>query len=225
VNRANCVACCLTIAICAGLIGVTNALSQPKDDPEKKGNMGMGGPAMEEMKKMQERMMKVMMPGEHHKELEKFAGSWKTTLKMWMMGPAGPATTSSGTAEVRKVLDGRFMLEEYNGEMKMPGPDGKMQTMPFKGIGMMGYDNYKNMYVGSWADSMGTQLLNFMGTSPPGSKTITCYGQMDEPMMNVSGRMVKYETKIISDDKRVFTMYDLHAGPDYKVVEVTYERK
>jgi hypothetical protein len=224
-NRANCLACCLTITICAGLIGVNNALSQPKDDPEKKGNMGMGGPAMEEMKKMQEKMMAVMTPGEHHKALEKRAGSWKTTMKVWMMGPGGPAMTSTGTAEVRKVLDGRFLLEEMNGEMKMPGPDGKVQSMPFKGMGMFGYDNYKNMYVGTWADSMGTQLLNYMGMSAPGSDTITCYGQMDEPMLNVSGRMVKYETKIISDDKHVFSMYDLHAGPDYKVVEVTYERK
>lgn len=222
-NRSNCLACCLTIAICAGLIGVNNALSQPKQD--KQGGMGMGGPGMQEMQKMQERMMRAMMPGEQHKELAKMAGTWKTTAKMWMSGPEGPATVTQGTSEIKSVLDGRFLLEEMNSEMKMPGPDGKEMTMPFKGIGMTGYDNFKNMYVGCWADSMGTQILNFSGMKPPGSDTYTFYGQMDEPMLNVSGRTVKYETKVINDNKHVFSMYDLHAGPNYKVVEVTYERK
>ncbi len=43
-------------------------------------------------------------------------------------------------------------------------------------------------------------------------------------MMDVHSRMVKYQTKIIDDDKHVFTIYDLHAGDNYKVLEIEYTR-
>ena len=63
------------------------------------------------------------------------------------------------------------------------------------------------------------------GTCDPSGKVFTFYGEMDEPMIDVRGRMVKYVNRIIDDKKHVFEIYDLHAGPDYKVVEITYERK
>ena len=44
-------------------------------------------------------------------------------------------------------------------------------------------------------------------------------------MLDVYGRLVKFEIKIESDDKHVMTIYDLHAADDYKVVEITYSRK
>ena len=51
------------------------------------------------------------------------------------------------------------------------------------------------------------------------------YGEMDEPMMKVFGRYVKYVHTIVNNDKHVFSIYDLHAGDNYKVVEVVYDRK
>ena len=47
---------------------------------------------------------------------------------------------------------------------------------------------------------------------------------MDEPMLDVIGRTVKYVTRIISEDEHVFSIYDLHAGDDYKVLEITFKR-
>jgi hypothetical protein len=116
-------------------------------------------------------------------------------------------------------------LEEFAGEMMMPGPDGQMQKVPFKGLGLTGDDNCRNMYVATWADNINTHVLTMSGTCDPSGKTFTAYGQMDEPMLDVHGRMVKYVTRIISKDKHVFEIYDLHAGDDYKVLEITYERQ
>jgi hypothetical protein len=59
----------------------------------------------------------------------------------------------------------------------------------------------------------------------PSGKLFVGYGEMDEPMLDVQDRMVKYVTRIINNDKHVFEIYDLHAGADYKVMEITYERK
>ena len=82
-----------------------------------------------------------------------------------------------------------------------------------------------NMYVGCWADNMGTQMLTMKGMADPSGKVFTYFGEMDEPMLKVIGRTVKYVTRIVDKDTQVFEIFDLHAGPDYKVVEVTYKRK
>jgi hypothetical protein len=70
----------------------------------------------------------------------------------------------------------------------------------------------------------GAILVGMSGMRDP-SGTFTYYGEMDEPMLDVHGRMVKYVSRIVNEDKHVFEIYDLHAGPGYKVVEITYERK
>ena len=51
------------------------------------------------------------------------------------------------------------------------------------------------------------------------------YGGMDELSMKVTGRTVKYVTRVIDENTYVFDIIDLHAGDDYKVVEVTYTRQ
>ena len=100
-----------------------------------------------------------------------------------------------------------------------------MMGQPFEGIGYTGYDNYKNMYVFSWIENQSTMMLTASGMTDPSKKVFTFYGQMDEPMLDVSGRTVKYVIKIINEDKHVFEIIDLHAGDDYKVIEVVYTRK
>ena len=72
---------------------------------------------------------------------------------------------------------------------------------------------------------MGTQLLTMRGSADPTGKVLTAYGEMDEPMLGVIGRTVKYVTRVIDQDHRFFEIYDLHASDDYKVVEIEYTRR
>lgn len=62
------------------------------------------------------------------------------------------------------------------------------------------------------------------GTRDPSGKRWTFYGEMDEPMLDVQDRMVKYVVEIVDADHHVFSVYDLHAGDGYRVVEVAYTR-
>ncbi|MFN0151610.1 MAG: DUF1579 family protein [bacterium] len=160
--------------------------------------------------------MQMMMPGEHHKLLETFAGDWEMTSKVWMGGPGTEPAVSHATSHAEWVLGGRFVMSTMKGEMF---------GMPHEGIGMLGYDNFKNMYVGTWASNMGTEILSYSGMSAPGSNTIIMYGAMDEPNMRVVGRTVKYVYRIESRDKYTMDLIDLHAGDDYKVVEVSFTRR
>lgn len=184
-----------------------------------------GQPDPAEMQKMMEKWMATIKPSEHHKRLDPFVGSWTTNTKVWWGGPGSPAIETDGTSEIQWVLDKRFIEHRHHGKMMMPDASGGMAPAPYEGRGITGYDNYKNLYVGTWASNLGTEILTMSGGRDPSGKVFTYYGTMDEPMLDVHGRTVKYVTRIINDDKFVFEIYDLHARDDYKVVEITYTRK
>lgn len=186
----------------------------------------MREPTQDEQMAMMQEWMKLMEPSEGHKRLEPLVGEWESVNKMWWGGPNAPAMETKGTCKREWVLGGRFVMETIKSELMMPDlATGAMKSMPFEGMGIFGYDNYRNVYTGSWTDSMGTQMLTYQGACDRSGKVFTHYGEMDEPMLKIIGRMVKYVTRIIDNDKHVFEMYDLHVGDDYKVMEITYTRK
>ena len=158
----------------------------------------------------------IASPAEHHKHLEYFVGKWKTKTKIWMGGPGSPPMESDGTSDIKWVLGGRFTMDEHKGTMF---------GQPYEGIGLTGYDNYRNMYTASWVSNMGTNMLTMTGMRHPKTGVFTYYGEMDEPAIKVVGRTVKYVTKIVDKDHYVFTIIDLHAGDDYKVIEIDYTRQ
>ncbi|HWL91918.1 MAG TPA: DUF1579 family protein, partial [Phycisphaerae bacterium] len=198
-----------------------NVFSQDEKKPEGGGMPGMTPEMMQGIKDY----MKNMKPGSHHEFLENFVGTWKTTTRMWMMGEgSGPPMTTAGKSDVKWVLGKRYVMEEHRGKMMMPDENMQMKEVDFEGIGMTGYDNDRNLYCGSWASNLNTTMLNFKGSVSQDKKTITFYGEMDEPMMKVYGRIVKYQVKLDSKDKHTFAVYDLMAGDNYKVFDITYER-
>lgn len=208
------------VTLAVALAGSTFLFSEqdkPKDKPaaEKPTGEKAEPPGAADMAKAMADWMKSMQPGEGHKHLEGFIGKWNTVTKMWMAGPGSPPMESPGVSEVKWVLDKRFLMEEHKGQL---------MGMPYNGMGLMGFDNDRNMYTQCWASNMGTTLLTMTGSRSEDGNAFTFYGQMDEPMLKVYGRTVKYQTKIVDADKHVFTIYDLHASDDYKVIEMTYTR-
>jgi hypothetical protein len=213
---------CAAALIAANVLITDQTLAQDHAQPSGAPGMPDQAQMMEMMKKWQE----AASPSEHHKHLAHFVGTWETTTKVWMAGPGSPPTETKGTATVKWIMDGRFILEEHSSEMAMPDmATGQIKLIPFTGLGITGYDNYKNMYVSTWVDNQNTHLLTMRGGRDPSGKTFTAYGEMDEPMLDIGGRMVKYVTRIINQDKHVSEMIDLHARDDYKVVEIVYTRK
>lgn len=164
----------------------------------------------------------VATPGHGHKQLEPMVGRWKATTRLWFGGPQSEPVTSTGEVNAAWILGGRFLEEQFTGTLQMPGSP---RAVPFEGRSLLGYDNYKKMFVGSWVDNMGTSLSTYRGSFNPEGTVLTMYGEMDEPMLGVQDRMVKYVTRITGPDRMVFEMYDLHAGADYKVMEIVYERR
>ena len=47
-------------------------------------------------------------------------GKWSATTKMWWEGPDGPATETKGSAVITRILNGRFLRQEWTGEHDKP---------------------------------------------------------------------------------------------------------
>ena len=98
---------------------------------------------------MMEVYKKLGTPGAPHKVLARMAGTWNTKMKSWME-PGKPPMESTGTSEQRMILGGRYLQQDFAGDM---------MGSPFTGIGVTGHDNHTKKYVSTWIDSMGTARL------------------------------------------------------------------
>jgi len=161
-----------------------------------------------------EMYQKLATPGEPHKLFATLAGSWTTTTKEWME-PGKPPTESTGTSEMKMVLDGRFLQQEFTSQM---------MGQPFSGIGIDGYDNLRKRYVTAWIDTMGTGIFLMEGTASADGKTITLNGRHDEPG---GGHMTHRAVwKILDGNTQMFDMYGTHKhGKEMKMLEIAYTRK
>ena len=166
------------------------------------------------MNAMMDVYKKLGTPGTPHKLLASMAGTWTTKIKSWCE-PNKPPMESTGTCEQKMVLGGRFLQQEFTGEM---------MGSPFTGIGVNGYDNHTKKYVSTWMDSMGTAILFFEGTAGPDGKTITQESRYDDP---VKGPMKwRSVTRVVDGNTHVFEMYATDkSGKEEKMMEITYTRK
>jgi len=184
----------------------------------------LGGrqPSPEEIQKMIAEMMKLWKLGDNHKLLADMAGNWNYTVKM-MMDPNGKPQESKGTATRKAIMDGRFFVAEHSGKFQMPGPDGKMTDMNFKGMAIEGYDNVKKKFVSSWIDNMGTMILSSEGTYDAASKTFT-YTANCEMMPGMPVR-IREVIKVVDKDHHNFEWYEDRGSGETKTMEIAYTRK
>ncbi len=189
-------------ALCVALM-VSPALAK-----DKKHEKPMDEQAMMELWKQ------LGTPGKPHKQFAVLGGSWTTTTKEWME-PGKPPVESTGTAEMKMLLDGRFLYQEFNGQM---------MGQPFNGIGIDGYDNMRKKYVTAWMDTMGTGIFLMEGTASADGRTITLRGSHPEPG---GGKMTHRAIwKLIDNNTQQFDMYGAHHGQnEMKMMEIVYTRK
>ena len=193
------------LAVTALCIALTVSVAMAKD---KKSEKQMDPQSMMELYKQ------LATPGEPHKLFASLAGSWTTITKEWME-PGKPPTESTGSAEMKMLLDGRFLYQEFNSQM---------MGQPFSGIGIDAYDNLRKRYVTAWMDTMGTGIFTMEGTASADGKTITLRGQHGEPG---GGHMTHRAVwKIVDANTQTFDMYGAHGhGKEMKMLEITYSRK
>ncbi len=153
-------------------------------------------------------------PGEGHEVLAQLVGDWDYTLKYWSSAGA-PPEESTGENEIEWILGKRFL------EMDV---EGTSMGQPFKGMGIIGYDNAKKQYISTWMDTMGTGMMSATGTYDASSKTMTETGTFNDPM---SGEQTfKGVTHFVDKDNFTYNMYiNSPSGEEVLVMEIKYSRE
>jgi hypothetical protein len=223
----------LTLGVIVGAAGVSmigSSFAQPSDqtkatqDALKRAQEATDKIGKEAMQKAQDAlkqpageedpyamMAKMAMPGEQHEQMKHFVGKWKG--RVVSMDPSGQEMTSDGVAEFTMELDGRILVQKW---------EGSWAGQPFKGYGVMGYDNMEKKYFSQWTDTASTNWMRTTGSFSAASKTFAMSGTM--PMMGQE-MPVRDETVIKSADEHVMKMW--MTGPDGNEMEamtITYTR-
>lgn len=154
-----------------------------------------------------------MTPGDVHKMLASSDGTWNEDITMWM-DPAKP-TKSTATAENKMILGGRYQQSTHTGTFN---------GMPFEGFSLIGYDNAKKIFVSSWADNMGTGIMNMEGKWDPATKTINFTGTTVEPATG-KDMNVRETFSIIDNNTQKMEMFMTNDGKESKTMEIKFTRK
>ncbi len=207
---------CFAAVLASAAIGLSTVA---EDKPAAK--QAQPQPSEAEMMAM---MVELAKPGANHKLLAAGVGTWTYTVKAWMNpDPSAPPTESTGTSVGKEVLGGRYIITEHSGKMLMPGPDGKMTEVDFKGIATEGYDNVKKRFVSTWIDNMGTMIMVSEGVYDAVNKVFTYQAEIEMiPGMKTKIREV---IKVQDNDHRTFEFYEDRGGTDVKTMEIKYTRK
>jgi hypothetical protein len=158
---------------------------------------------------------KAMAPADGHRRLEPLVGTWLAKTTFWM-APGAPPSTGEGVSEHRWVLGGRYLEQTYRGTS---------MGMPFEGRGYTGYDNVQGKYVGTWMDTMGTCIMNSVGTGKPTREQIAFSSSLFEPGTR---RQVLFRSliRIQGRDHHTFEMWTTApAGKRFRTMLVEYRRQ
>ena len=217
----------LVIILFAALIATTSFAQSPAASPAIASSpaAAVGAPGGQpNPQEMMKQMMEISKLNENHKLLADMNGNWNYTIKMWMNpDPNAKPQESKGTATRKNIMGGRYVMMDVSGKMQMPGEDGKMKDIQFKGMAVEGYDNVKKKFIGSWIDNMGTGIELSEGTYDPATKTFTYTSEM-EPMPGMKTQ-VREVLKVADNNHMLLEWYENHGGQERKTMEIAYTRK
>ena len=151
-------------------------------------------------------------PGDAHRKLEPFAGTWKARVRHWPQPGAEP-DVSTGVMNNTWVLGHRFLHQDYRGD------DGT-----FEGSGYWGFNNVTGRYEGLWVDSMSTGMMTDSGDCDGAGKVWEMVGESEFP--TAGNKMTKRSVITVhGPDRHTMEMY--FSGPDgaeFKAMEIEYTR-
>jgi len=187
------------------LVGSVAAGSGGVEQPE--GDMGQMPP---EMQKEMEAWMKAGQINEHHEWLARAEGAWKG--KSWFQwDPNMPKMHAAVESEVESILGGRYTVMHYESEF---------MGQPYKGVGIVGYDNIKQKYVSIWLESMGTSPMVSYGTRT--GDTITFKSEFENPMGEMETMYI--ESTSHGENRMVDKFYEHRDGKKVQTGQIVYER-
>ncbi len=167
----------------------------------------------EQMAEM-EAYMKAGAPGPEHAMLAGMAGTYDVAVKTWH-DPSAPPEESKATATRTMDLDGRVLVERF---------EGSMMGTPFTGLGMTGFDNVSKEYWSTWMDSMSTGMMLAKGSCDE-KHTCSFTGSWNDPIKKGPVAM-RVHSRWTSPTTELFEMHGPgRDGKEMKMMEMTYTKR
>ncbi|HYP30174.1 MAG TPA: DUF1579 family protein [Blastocatellia bacterium] len=188
------------------MIFLTLMLSFPAGQQNRNPNTERGDEASKKVD------AKPNQPGERHRQLDYFVGSWDVQIKFKI---GGQEREGRALLESRWVLNGRFLKQEYK---TMTG------GVPFTVVQYVGFDNNRKKTVEVKFDSNDTGVQVTEGTLFEDGKIISNSGERVDP---TTGRRRGLRTVTIIFDKDHYTVEWYQVGDDGKedkVVTLSHTR-
>ncbi|MCC7086104.1 MAG: DUF1579 domain-containing protein [Pirellulales bacterium] len=151
-------------------------------------------------------------PGEMHKKLANDIGTWTGKQTMWMGLDAEPAK-SDCSSTVTPLMDGRFVKVDFSGEIPGMGP--------YRGMGIVGYDNVSKQFQAIWLDNCGTGMSVGNVELSPDGKTLTINYRFTCPLTKKPATMRQVET-YKNPNSKTMEMFgtDPKSGKEYKMMSI-----
>jgi len=166
-----------------------------------------------EQQKAMEIFMKMGAVTENHEFLKKYAGNWDCQVKGWM-APGQPPTISPGVFQGEMILDGRYLLMNFKGQMF---------GQPFAGLQIIGFDNMQQKYITLWIDNTSTFFFTTLGTRQ--DNVISETGLWPDPLTG-SQAPVKARTAWVNADEYLYEQFMVMPDKsEFKSMEMSCKRR
>lgn len=173
----------------------------------------------EEEKKMFEQAMAIAGPGPEHEVLQRLAGSWDLTVRIWPSPGAAPIE-SVGTGEARLILGDRFL------EWRSSSSDGPLSS---EGLTILGFDRRHGRYTQVSYDTWATYYVSAAGGWNDQGDALVLSGEDYDPVMQ-QNQVYDFVYRFPDDDTWVTEIvfkdsaHTQGKGP-HKMVEITGSRR
>ena len=164
---------------------------------------------------MMKNWQEYMTPGDVHKMMAKWDGTWNGDVTVWMY-PGAPEQKSKSTNVNKMIMNGLYQQSTHTGDM---------MGMPFNGQGTIAYDIHKKEFVNTWIDNMGSGIMMLKGPWDEATKTVTLKGTMTDAGTKADCD-VRETFQIIDDNTQEMKMYvTMPDGKEFNTMQIKYTRK
>jgi hypothetical protein len=215
----------ITLTLCAVAFIIASCNNEKKTDDTKKETTSSetkkNEPATIESKPeidsatMMKNWQEYMTPGDVHKMMASWNGTWNGDVTMWMY-PGAPEQKSISTAVNKMIMNGLYQQSTHTGDM---------MGMPFNGMSTVGYDIHKKEFMSTWIDNMGSGIMMLKGPWDEATKSITLKGKMTDPGTK-EDIDVRETFSIIDGNTQEMKMFmTMPGGKEFNTMNIRYTRK